>query len=97
MAAIEDLEITALNAIAASGGAMTLPDLTAHLETRLGSTAESSKSAQSQESEDFRESVRRLISTEHGSGSIVDRGLATLDDTGGLVRITQPGRTFIGR
>ena len=37
MATIEDLEITALNTMAASpDGAMTLSDLTAHLETRLG-------------------------------------------------------------
>ena len=48
MATTEDLEITALNAMAASpDGAMTLSDLTAHLETRLGSSDEESKSTQS--------------------------------------------------
>ncbi len=97
MAAIKDLEISALTALAASpGGAMTLPDLTAHLEARLGSTAETSKSAQSPESQNFRQDVLRLVSAERGSGSIVDRELATLDDTGGMVRITDAGHAFIG-
>ena len=41
MATTEDLEITALNAMAASpDGAMTLSDMTAHLETRLSSSNE---------------------------------------------------------
>ena len=97
MATTEDLAITALNAMAASpDGAMTLSDLTAHLETRLGSSNEGSKSAQSPESDSFREDVQRLLSVEQGSGSLLDRGLATADDTGHMVRITAAGHEFIG-
>ncbi len=97
MAAIKDLEITALTALAASpGGAMTLSELTAHLDARLGSTSEGSKGAQSMQSAKFREDVRHLISAGRGSGSIVDQGFATLDDTGRIVRITEAGHTFIG-
>ena len=97
MATTEDLEITALNAMAGSpGGTITLSDLTAHLETRLGSSNEGSKSAQSPESESFRGDMQRLLSVEQGSGGLIDRGLATLDKTGELVRITAAGHDFIG-
>ena len=97
MATIEDLRTTALNAMAASpGGVMTLSDLTAHLETRLGSTNEGSKSAQSPESESFRDDMSRLLSVEQGSGSLLDQGFATVDDTGHILRITAAGHDFIG-
>ena len=97
MATIEDLEITALNAMAASAdGTMTQSELMAHLETRLGSAAEGSKSAQSPESQSFRDDVRRLLSAEAGSGSLLDRGLATVDGTSHRVSITAAGHAFVG-
>ena len=97
MARMQDLEITALNAMAASpGGTMTLSDLTGHLETRFGSTNEGSESAQSPERSSFREEVGRLVSAAPGSGSLVDRGLATVDDTGHRIRITAAGHDLIG-
>ncbi len=97
MATIEDLEITALNAMAASpDGVMTQSELIAHLETRLGSAEEGSKSAQTAESQSFRRDVGRLLSGEPGSGGLIDRGLATVDDTGHMVRITAAGHAFVG-
>lgn len=97
MASIMDLETTALNAMAASpDGAITLSNLIAHLETRLGSTNEGSKSAQSPESQSFRNDVGRLLSVEQGSGSLLDRGLATVNDTTRMVRITAAGHDFVG-
>ena len=97
MATIEDLEITALNAMAASPeGTITQSQLIAHLETRLGSADGGSKSAQSPESRGFRDDVQRLLSGEPGSGSLLDRGLAAVDDTGHMVRITQAGHAFVG-
>ena len=97
MATIQDLETTALNAMAASpDGAMTLPNLIAHLETRLGSSNERSKAAQSPESRSFRDDVGRLLSVEQGSGGLLDRGLATVDNTSRMVRITAAGHDFVG-
>lgn len=98
MADPEDLATTALNALAASpGGTMTLSDLTAHLDTRLGSTAETARDARDPENEQFREQVRHLVSSEPGSDSLVERGLATAEEAGALITITEAGRRSIGR
>ena len=97
MATVKDLETTAQNAMAASpNGAIALSNLIAHLETRLGSTNEGSQSAQFPESQSFRDDVGRLLSIEQGSGSLLDRGLATVDDTSRMVRITATGPDFAG-
>ena len=95
MAQPNELEVSALNALAASPDGMTLSDISSHLETRFGSTDEASKSAQSSESKGFQDSVMRLLSSDPGSGGLVERGLATVDETGGLIRITDAGRLIV--
>ena len=98
MADAYDLEITALQAMAAStDGWIALPELAAHLETRLGSSDATAKDARSAQSRNFQDDIRQLISAAPGSGSIVDRGLAQIDETGGRLHITDAGRKFIGR
>ncbi len=94
----DDLIVTALNAMAASQDGWTnMHDLMAHLETRLGSTDEEAKDSRSTQSRSFRETFMRLVSAGGGSGSIIDRGFAQYDDTGGRLQITDAGRRFIGR
>ncbi len=94
----EDLMVTALNAMAASQDGWTnAHDLMAHVETRLGSTDEEAKDPQSQQRRSFRETFMRLVSAGGGSGSMVNRGFAQFDDTGGRLQITEAGRKFIGR
>ncbi len=98
MADPDDLMVTALNAMAASkDGWINVHDLMAYVETRLGSTDEKAKDSQSSQSRSFRETFMRLVSAGGGSGSIVDRGFAQFDDTGGRLQITEAGRRFIGR
>lgn len=90
-----DMTVSALNALASSpDGVMTLPDLSAFLETRFGSTEQVAEDARSSQSRQFQADVQSLLS---GSEGLVEQGYATLDNTGGLVRITAEGRAFVGR
>lgn len=94
-ASVEDLVIPALSALASSpGGLMSLPDLSTHLETRHGSSEQDAQDSRSPQSQMFQGTVKALLA---GPGSLVDRGYATLDETGARVQITEAGRAFIGR
>ena len=96
-ASLEDLTISALNALASSPrGQMTIPDLVTHLETRQGPTDEEANDAQSPQSREFLSTVQGLVASE-GRGSLIAHGYAVLDSTGGMVQITDGGRAFIGR
>lgn len=92
MANIDDLEVTALNALASAPGGMTLPDLSAFIESRQGSTDEGAQDARSAQSRQLQGMITNLVS---GPGSLADRGYVVND--GGIIRITDAGRAFVGR
>ena len=95
--ALDTLTTTALNALASSpGGQMTVPDLVTHVESRQGPTDEAAQDATSPETRSFLATLQGLVHT-GGEGSLIDRGLATADESGGLVSITQAGRDYVGR
>lgn len=92
---IADLTVSALNAMASSpDGMMSLPDLSTHLETRLGSTEEAASDSRSAESQQFQDTMQTLVS---GPEGLVSSGYATQDSTGGRLQITPAGRAFVGR
>ena len=92
----DDLIIPALSALsAAPQGAMTLADLSSHLETRYGSTDEAASDATSVQSRSFRTKLDAMLSD--APGSLAERGLVQGDATSGVITITPVGRQFVGR
>ncbi len=72
---------------------MTLPDFVAQLETRYGSAGDRAGDARSPESRSFEQAVRHMISSDAGSGSLVERGLVSTSNAGTIVSITQPAES----
>ena len=93
---LDTLTTAALNALASSPGGMTVPDLVTHIETRHGPTDEAAQDARHPATQDFLSKLQNLVKA-GGQGSLIDRGFATADATGGLVQITDAGRAYVGR
>ena len=93
---LDTLTTAALNALASSPGGMTVPDLVTHIETRHGPTDEAAQDARHPATQDFLSKLQDLVRS-GGQGSLIDRGYAAADATGGLIRITDAGRAYVGR
>lgn len=96
-ASLDSLITSGLNALAASpGGQMTVADFVTHIETRQGPTDAEAQDAQSEQSKAFLARIKNLV-TLGGADSLIDRGYASLDATGGMIGITDEGRAYVGR